>query len=213
MLNMRQLVEMLPSGSEQNESLAQLRKQVVALVRQRGYEWREEPFELASGQLTHDYIDGKYAVDSGPRLRLVSRAAVEAANSLGASFDAVGGLTMGADALAHGIALVAGCEWFSVRQKLKSHGRQQWIEGTRLEPGTRVLLVDDVVSTGGSIEKAYSRVTATGASVVGVVALVDRGEWGRRLFTGYGVPYTALVTYHDLDIEPVHGSKLPATAS
>jgi len=204
---------MLPSGSEPQESLAQLRKQVVALVRDRGYEWSEEPFELAGGQLTHDYIDGKYALDSGPRLRLVSRAAVKAANSLGANFDAVGGLTMGADALAHGIALVADCEWFSVRKKPKKHGRQQWIEGSRLESGARVLLVDDVVSTGGSIKQAYDQVIATGASVVSVVALVDRGESCRQLFAERGVPYYALVTYNDLDIEQVRGSEFTTTAS
>jgi len=204
---------MQPSGSEQQESLAQLRKQVVALVRDRGYEWREEPFQLSSGQPSHDYVDGKYAIDSGPGLRLASRAAVAAANSLGASFDAVGGPTMGADALAHGIAMVADCLWFSVRSKPKPRGREQWIEGNRLKRGTRVLLVDDVVSTGDSIMKAYEHVVDTGASVVGVVALVDRGESGRQLFAKHSVPYTALVTYRDLEIEQVRGSKFTATAS
>jgi orotate phosphoribosyltransferase len=204
---------MSPSESEQYESLAQLRDEVVALVRERGYEWREEPFELASGQLSHDYIDGKYAIDSGPRLRLVSRAVVVAANSIGASFDAVGGPTMGAEALAHGIAMVADCKWFSVRKKPKPRGREQWIEGNRLKPETRVLLVDDVVTTGDSIMTAYDHVVATGASVVGVVTLVDRGESGGQLFAKRGVPYTALVTYRDLEIEQVRGSKFAAKTS
>lgn len=201
---------MSPFESEQNASLAQLRDQVVALVHQRGHERRKEPFRLASGQLSHDYIDGKYAIDSGPSLRLVSTAAVEAANSLGISFDAVGGLTMGAEALAHGIAMIADCHWFSVRKEPKPRGREQWIEGTRLKSGMRVLLVDDVVSTGGSIMKAYDHVIDTGASVVGVVTLVDRGESGKQLFAKHGIPYVALVTYNDLDIEPVRGSEFAA---
>lgn len=204
---------MLHSGSEQQESLAQLREQVVALVRERGYEWREEPFKLASGQLSHDYIDGKYAIDKGRRLLLASRAAIAAAKSLEASFDAVGGPTMGAEALAHGIAMVADCLWFSVRKEPKPRGREQWVEGNRLKPETRVLLVDDVVSTGKSIMEAYEHVAATGASVVGVVALVDRGESGQQLFAKRGVPYTALVTYSDLGIEQVYGSEFAASAS
>ena len=66
---------------------------------------------------------------------------------------------MGADPLAHGVAMVTGKAWFSVRKEQKPRGREQWIEGTRIEPGTRVLLVDDVISTGGSTEIAFDRVT------------------------------------------------------
>src|SRR5690606_28492439 len=117
--------------------------------------------------LSHDYIDGKYAVDTGTRLELVSRAVVELAAAHDIEFDAVGGLTMGADPLAHGIAIVTGKASFSVRKEQKSRGREQWIEGTRLAPGTRVLLVDDVISTGGSTLQAYERVTEAGAGGAG----------------------------------------------
>ena len=113
------------------------------LIRTRGHERRDEPFKLASGQLSHDYIDGKYAVDTGERLAIVSRAVAELAAASGIEFDAVGGLTMGADPLSHGVAMVTGKAWFSVRKEQKQRGREQWVEGTRLEPGTRVLLVDD----------------------------------------------------------------------
>ena len=174
------------------------------LIRTRGYEHRDEPFRLASGQLSHDYIDGKYAVDTGERLEIVSRAVADLAALNGIEFDAVGGLTMGADPLAHGVALVTGKAWFSVRKEQKQRGREQWIEGTRLAPGDRVLLVDDVISTGGSTAQAFDRVTAIGAVVTGVIPMVDRGDVAAKLFAGRGVPFAALVTYRDLGIEPVH---------
>ncbi|HEX3548286.1 MAG TPA: orotate phosphoribosyltransferase [Mycobacterium sp.] len=173
------------------------------LIRTRGYEHREEPFRLASGQLSHDYIDGKYAVDTGERLAIVSRAVADLAAMNGIEFDAVGGLTMGADPLAHGVAMVTGKAWFSVRKEQKQRGRQQWIEGTRLQPGMRVLLVDDVISTGGSTEKAFDRVTGAGVVVTGVIPMVDRGDVAAKRFAQRDVPFVALVTYRDLGIEPV----------
>ena len=173
------------------------------LIRTRGHERRAEPFRLVSGQLSHDYIDGKYAVDTGERLTVVSRAVADLAAMNGIEFDAVGGLTMGADPLAHGVAMVTGKAWFSVRKEQKQRGREQWIEGTRIVAGTRVLLVDDVISTGGSTEIAFDRVTAVGAVVTGVIPMVDRGESAAKRFAQRNVPFVALVTYRDLGIEPV----------
>ena len=173
------------------------------LIRTRGHEHRDEPFKLASGQLSHDYIDGKYAVDTGERLAIVSRAIADLASLHGIEFDAIGGLTMGADPLAHGVAMVTGKAWFSVRKEQKQRGHEGWIEGTRLEPGMRVLLVDDVISTGGSTEKAFDRVTALGAVVTGVIPMVDRGDVAAKRFAQRNAPFVALVTYRDLGIEPV----------
>jgi orotate phosphoribosyltransferase len=183
--------------------MADLRREVAALVRSRGHERREEPFRLTSGQLSHDYVDGKYSIDRGDNLKLVSEAVVEAARRLGVEFTAAGGLTMGADALAHGVALVAGCRWFSVRKEPKPRGLEQWVEGARLSSGDTALLLEDVVTTGGSVMRAYDRVVATGAEVVAVVAMVDRGDAAARLFAQRGMPYAALVTYRDLGISPV----------
>src|ERR1700737_447992 len=105
------------------------------LIRTRGYEHRAEPFKLASGQLSHDYIDGKFAVDTGERLAIVSRAVADLAAQSGIEFLAVGGLTMGAVPLAHGVAMVTGKAGFSVRSYQKARGGLQWIEGFPLEPG------------------------------------------------------------------------------
>ena len=177
-----------------------LREQIVELVRTKGYRYSEEPFTLASGQLSHDYIDGKLAVARGADLALLAEATVK---EVGVEFDAVGGLTMGADAIAHAVALHRDCLWFSVRKQPKGRGLDKWIEGAPLDSSHRVLLVDDVVSTGGSIMEAYKRVAETGAGTVAAMTLVDRGDKASSDFHELGIPYFPLVTYRDLEIVPV----------
>jgi orotate phosphoribosyltransferase len=187
-----------------------LQRQAVGLVQTRGHVRREVPFKLASGELSNDYVDGKRAVDTGERLMLVSRAVVELAKANGIDFNAVGGLTMGADALAHGVSIATGCAWFAVRKEPKPRGREKRVEGCELGSQSRVLLVDDVVSSGGSIRVAFEHVQESGAVVAGVIPMVDRGELGASWFAEQGVPYVALMTYRDLGIEPVGGSSLAA---
>jgi orotate phosphoribosyltransferase len=177
------------------------------LVKSRGYQRRDKPFMLASGQMSHDYIDGKFAVDYGDNLVLVATAVVDLAAAEGIEFDAVGGLTMGADALAIAVSIVAHKRWFSVRKQRKERGRNQWIEGTRFEQGakTRVLLVDDVVTTGGSIMQAYEHVHDGGGIVTGAIPMVDRGNFAAKQFAEKDVPYRPLITYEELGIDPVNG--------
>jgi orotate phosphoribosyltransferase len=166
------------------------RDAALRLVRDLGYHRREEPFRLASGQLSHDYVDVKLAIDTGARLRVVCSAMLELAYGLGMAPTHVGGLTMGADPLAHGIAMTdERLGWFSVRKEPKQRGLSRWIEGARIGPGDRVLLVDDVVTTGGSIQKAYEHVVEAGASVVGAIPVVDRGEVARVFFEERQVPF------------------------
>jgi orotate phosphoribosyltransferase len=186
-----------------------LRREVVSLVRDRGYQRREAPFKLASGLLSSDFVDGKAAIATGRGLSLVSAAVIDVVRRFEVEFTAVGGLTMGADSIAHGVAIMADSAWFSVRKTLKAHGRQQWIEGTQLDSSSQALLVDDVVTSGGSIVAAYDHVLATGAEVVAAVVLVDRSDVTSRLFAERQVPYEALVTYKDLGIEAVDAPLRP----
>jgi orotate phosphoribosyltransferase len=176
------------------------KKSLADLVRNTGYERREEPFQLSSGGWSRDYVDGKYAVAGGAALRQVCQAAVDL---LGDSFDSVGGPTMGADALAHGVAVLTGCSWFSVRKEPKGHGRAAWVEGARLREGDRVVMVEDVVSTGASLLRAAEKVGDLGATVVAATALVDRSPQVAERFRQAGIDWRPLLTWSDLGIEPL----------
>ena len=167
----------------------------------RGHTRFDEPVKLASGELSRDFIDGKRAFSRGADLRFACEEILRQVGDV--EFDAVGGLTMGADPLAHVIAVLSDRDWFVVRKEPKGRGTNKLIEGCEISPATRVLLVDDVVTTGGSIRKALAAIEAEGATVVAAATLMDRGETAGKFFTARGVPYAALVTYKDLGIEPV----------
>ena len=123
----------------------------------------------------------------------------------GIEFDAVGGMTLGADQFAHVIAVLARKKWFVVRKAAKGRGTNKRVEGAEVGPGVRALLVDDVVTTGTSILDAYEVVRGLGATVAGAVTLLDRGEAARPKFEALGVRYVSVLTYHDMGIEPVGG--------
>ena len=182
-----------------------IRRAVVQLVLDKGYVRREEPFRLSSGEMSHDYVDAKKAIALGRDLRLVAQAVLDLAASSGVEFDAVGGLTMGADPLAHALAVLADKRWFAVRKEAKQHGKERSIEGAELRQGERVLLVDDVITTGSSSLQALDAIEAVGAQVVLATCIVDRGKLAGDAFAERGVRYVALATYEDLGIDPIGG--------
>jgi orotate phosphoribosyltransferase len=176
------------------------RGRLAELVRARGYERRDEPFQLTSGGWSRDYVDGKHALARGDSLRMASQAVIEV---IAEGFDAVGGPTMGADALAHGVALLSGAGWFSVRKEPKGHGRLSWVEGTRLQAGDGVVFVEDVVSTGASLLRAVDRVLELGVRAIAAVTLLDRSTQAAPAFAERGIRYEPLLTYADIGIEPL----------
>ena len=190
-----------------------LRDEVVELVRELGHEKRDEAFTLSSGETSYDYIDGKRAIAQGRALRTAAQAIIELAKARDAEFDAVGGLTMGADPLAHAVALLSDTSWFAVRKEPKKHGKQKLIEGAVLAPGVRVLVVDDVVTTGKSILQAIEAITELGADVTLAVTLVDRGDLAREAMRAHSVPYEPLATYTDLGIARVGPERLTTQSS
>jgi orotate phosphoribosyltransferase len=156
---------------------------------------------LSSGQKAQYYVDAKRAILRPPAFRAVGDLIAAEAVERGAT--AVGGMTMGADPLASaaigadgGDGLIA----FFVRKEKKEHGLQRWIEGPVLEPGTSCLVVEDVVTTGGSTVRAIERILEEGHEIAGVVSVVDRLAGGGDAIdqASGGAPYRALVTIDEL---------------
>jgi orotate phosphoribosyltransferase len=176
---------------------------LVRIVRDKGLTSFAEPVELASGAMSRDFVDAKRALAAGADLAVACRAVAALADRRGIGFDAVGGMTMGADMFAHGVAVLTGCEWFVVRKQPKDRGTRQQVEGAVVGAGHRLVLVEDTITTGGSSLDALAVLRATGATVVLATALVDRGDTAAVRFAAEGVPYEPLLTYRDLGIEPV----------
>ncbi len=153
---------------------------------------------LSSGQEADYYVDAKRALLRPAAYAATGELLAGIAAELGAA--AVGGMTMGADPLAcAAIGSPAGGDLlaFFVRKEKKQHGLQRWIEGPVLDPGTKCLVVEDVVTTGGSTLKSVEKLVAVGAVVVGVVALVDRLEGGADAIRAAGFPLVSLCTRRD----------------
>lgn len=183
--------------------MTELQSKVTEIVRERGLQYHEERVQLAAGTMSHYFVDGKRALRSGRDLSTAGEALLELVGDLGVDFDAVGGLTNGADHLAHIVAVLAEKDWFFVRKQAKDRGTRQRIEGAILDSTVRVLLVDDVVTSGGSIIEALLEIQKTGATVTGAISLVDRDNRAAKDFAGRKIPYAPLVRYSDLAIPSV----------
>jgi orotate phosphoribosyltransferase len=153
---------------------------------------------LTSGATAQYYVDAKRAILRPEGFRALGSLVAGEASRLEAR--AVGGMTMGADPVACA-ALAGGApvKAFFVRKERKQHGLQRWIEGPELEPGERCLIVEDVVTTGGSTVRAIERVREEGLAVVGVVSVLDRLAGGAEAIEAAAeAPYVALATIDDV---------------
>ena len=154
---------------------------------------------LTSGKTAQYYVDAKRAVLRPAGFMAMAALIAELAGRWGAT--AAGGLTMGADAPACA-ALAGGADVkaFFVRKEAKAHGLQRKIEGPPLEPGERCLIVEDVVTTGGSTVQAIEAVREAGFEIVGVTTILDRlaGGAARIAEASGGAPYEPLATIDDV---------------
>ena len=154
---------------------------------------------LTSGRKAQYYVDAKRAILRRPGFLALGELVVDHARQAGAT--AVGGMTMGADPIACA-ALAAGADVkaFFVRKERKEHGLQRWVEGPELEPGERCLVVEDVVTTGGSTIAAIERIREEGLEIAGVVSVLDRLAGGGASIeeAAGGAPYVALTTIDDV---------------
>ncbi|MFY9264121.1 MAG: phosphoribosyltransferase family protein [Solirubrobacterales bacterium] len=153
---------------------------------------------LTSGETAQYYVDAKRAILRRPGFMALGELVAGFAAEVGAS--AVGGMTMGADPVACS-ALAAGSDAkaFFVRKDRKQHGLQRWIEGPLLAPGERCLIVEDVVTTGGSTVRAIERVRAEGFEIAGVCSVLDRlAGGGAAIEQAAGARYLPFTTIDDV---------------
>lgn len=173
---------------------------LLSTILAKGYKQLKDPIMLSSGNWSYEYINLKHAFSTGVDLQILCEEIIAHTDS---HFDAVGGLTMGADQFAHGIAALYGHNWFTVRKQPKRHGTSQLIEGAKPSHEDHILLIDDVVTSGKSILSAYHTVASTGAQTALAMSIVDRGELAAQAFQDLGVHYVSLFNYQDLDMSPV----------
>jgi orotate phosphoribosyltransferase len=153
---------------------------------------------LTSGATATYYVDAKRAI-LRPR-GFAALAALVADRVREWEATAVGGMTMGADPVAcAALAGGADAKAFFVRKETKAHGLQRRIEGPLLEPSDRCVVVEDVVTTGGSTLAAIQALQDAGHTIVGVVSVLDRlAGGGERIEQAAGAPYVALATIDDV---------------
>jgi orotate phosphoribosyltransferase len=176
--------------------LALARERLIEQLREHALQLGD--FRLTSGARAHYYVDAKRALLRPAAFAAAGALIAAQARELGAT--AVGGMTMGADPLACA-ALAAGAaeKAFFVRKQAKPHGLQRRIEGPQLEPEDRCLVLEDVVTTGGSTLAAIDALHEDGLRVCGVVCVVDRlAGAAETIAAAAGAPFAALTTIDDV---------------
>lgn len=166
------------------------RKELMNIILEFSYEERD--VTLASGRKSNFYFDGKQTTLHARGGLLVGKAFWDIVKTFEGPIDGVGGLTLGADPIATATSIAAlldgeSVHAFIIRKEPKGHGTGQWLEGRKnLPPGSRVVIVEDVTTTGGSSIKAVERAQEEGLVVLGIITLVDRQEGAEENITAAG---------------------------
>ena len=159
-------------------------------------------FTLTSGKKSSYYLDCRTTTLDPRGALLIAKLILEGIRREKIQADAIGGMTMGADPIAAAVAVVSGLEGqpipaFIVRKEAKGHGTQKFIEGYDGRPGSRVIVVDDVCTTGDSILKAAEKAEQAGYQVAATFCVVDREEGGTEVIRRK-YPFYALLTAKEL---------------
>jgi len=162
---------------------------------------RRGHFTLASGRQSTLYIDARLTTMSPEGLIVIGSLGLKTIQDTW-KVDSVGGLTLGADPISYAISYASALtdqplRAFTVRKEAKLHGTGKLIEGP-FQAGDRVVVIEDVITTGGSALKAIAAVQVAGGIVAGVLALVDREEGGREAIEATGTAVVSLVTAQEL---------------
>lgn len=188
---------MAPSPAPASD-LATVKQQLLDLICTDAY--KEGDFVLSSGQSSSYYINGKLVTLHPQGGRMVGQVMLDylAPDTVG-----VGGLTLGADPIVTAVSIVAAYEGRSItpliiRKAAKGHGTQAYIEGPALPEGSRVVVLEDVVTTGQSAMKAIVRLQEAGYSVSQVLSLVDRQQGGAEHYDQAGIEFQAVYTISEI---------------
>lgn len=182
------------------ETMACVRARLADVLRERSV--RTGEFILASGARSSFYIDARLTTMSGIGQILIGDAGLGELDEAGWAPSAIGGLTLGADPVAYAIARAATADGrtldaFTVRKEIKSHGTGRRIEGA-FQAGHAVVITEDVITSGGSALAAIHAVEEAGGRVLGVLAVVDREEGGRKRLGEAGYQVRTLFTAREL---------------
>lgn len=178
-----------------------MKQELIEIICKKSFKYSHKPeFKLVSGKMSRFYINCKPTTLSPRGMYLVGHLVFEAIKDL--NVDGVGGLTFGADPIAVATAFVSELKKspikaFSIRKTKKDHGIIRWVEGD-ITPGEKVVIIDDVVTTGGSTIKAVQRARTEGLDVVKAVILVDRQEGGLENIREHVEDVSAIITRDDL---------------
>lgn len=178
-----------------------MKKRLIELILEKAFKYSEEPvFKLVSGRMSNYYFNCKAVTLHPEGMHLIGNIIFDMIKGSGAK--GIGGLTLGADPIACSVAYAsclkgAPVEAFVVRKTAKSHGTMQWIEGN-IKEGDRVIIVDDVITTGKSTIEAISRAKEAGLEIVKVISLIDRQEGGRENIEALGYKVEAVVTREEV---------------
>jgi orotate phosphoribosyltransferase len=177
------------------------RQALIALVKEKALEFGD--FTLASGKKASFYLDCRRVTLDSQGANLIAAGILELIDADWP--DAVGGMAVGADPITGAVITLAGqgprpLRGFIVRKEAKAHGKGRDVEGP-VKAGDRVVIVEDVVTTGGSSLLAIEKVEAAGIQVMGVIAIIDRLEGGAAAFAERGYRLQTLLTIRDLGIQ------------
>ena len=173
-----------------------MKEELLELLKKDAYKKGE--YTLSSGKKSEHYVNCKPVTLSGRGLTLASLLML-----MHVETDVVAGLTLGADPLVSGVSLVSALDkrmvnGLIVRKEAKGHGTGAWIEGPLPSEGSKITVLEDVVTTGGSALKAVEKLRDAGYIVERVVTIVDRREGAKELMTEKNIQLESLVTLEDL---------------
>ncbi len=185
-------------------SVKAMKKRLIELIIERTFRFTDKPtFKLASGKMSSYYFNCKPTTLNSEGMYLIGNLLYDLIKSRRSwKAKGVGGLTLGADPISNAIAYTyclkgEQIESFVVRKEPKKHGTMLWVEGN-VSRGDKVIIIEDVITTGGSTIKAIDRAKKSGLKVLGVIVLIDRQEGGKEKIEAKGVKVETVLNREEI---------------